>query len=294
MAIIREFRFGIALFAFGSRSEWQDKAREAEDLGYDVILAADHIGRPAPIPALVSAGAVTTRPRLGTLTLNANFYQPALLARDVASADQLLDGRLELGLGTGYAKHEFEAAKLPFPGPGERVAHLERTVTELRRLFADDGYQPRPVQRPAPPLLIAGWGDKVLTLAAKYADIVGIAGFNTTRGATRGDQIDNAAFDERVRFLRKAAGDRFGDLELNLLIQAVGLDTAEPNLAFARSFASPSLPDEALAEQPGVLRGSAQQIAETLHLQREKYGLTYYVATQLDMVAFAEVMRRLG
>lgn len=291
MSDTREFRFGVVLFASGSRSAWQDKAREAEDLGYDVILAADHIGRPAPFPALVSAAAVTERPRLGTLVLNAGFYHPALLARDIASTDQLLDGRLEIGLGTGYAQHEFQAAQLPFPTAGERVSHLEHTVSELRRLFADDGYQPNTQQRPAPPLLVAGRGNKLLTLAAAYADIVGFTGFNTTTGASRADQVDDTAFGERVRFLREAAGDRFGDLELNLLIQAVGLDGADPNLTFARSLASPHISDEALMTQPGVLQGSAQQIAETLHDQREKYGVTYYAATQLDMTAFAKVIR---
>jgi probable F420-dependent oxidoreductase len=285
----REFRFGAVLFAGGSRAAWQDTVRRAEDLGYDVILAADHVGRPAPFPALVSAAAVTTRARLGTFVLNAAFYQPALLARDIATTDQLVDGRLEVGLGAGYARHEFEAARLPFPGPGERVEHLRHTVTELRRLFTDESYQPATAQRPAPPLMLAGQGDKLLTLAARYADIVGFSGFNPTTVPTRDDQVDDSAFAERIEFLRVAAGSRFADLELNLLVQAVGLDGAAPNLAFARSLA-PGLSDEALLRKPNVLRGSAGQIAEILHRQRETHGLTYYVANQLDMAAFAKVV----
>jgi probable F420-dependent oxidoreductase len=285
----REFRFGVVLIPSGSQTSWQDKARQAEDLGYDVILAADHIGRYAPFPALVSAAAVTSTPRLGTLALNAGFSEPALLARDIATTDLLTDGRLEPGLGAGYARHEFEAADLPFPGPGARIDHLERTVTELRRLFTDECYLPRPRQRPGPPLLLAGHGDRLLTLAARHADIVGLSGFNTTTSPTSGDQIGHDAFAERIEFLRTAAGDRFADLELNLLVQAVGLDSAEPNLAFARQFA-PALPDEAILAQPGVLVGSARQIVETLHWQRETYGITYYAATQPDMVTFARVI----
>jgi probable F420-dependent oxidoreductase len=285
----RDFRFGAVLFAFGSRAMWQNSARQAEDLGYDVIAGVDFLGRPAPFPALVSAAEVTTRPRLGTLALNTGLYRPALLARDIATTDLLVDGRLEPGLGTGWQRRDYEAAGLRFPSPGERIAHLERTVVELRSLFADEGYQPVVRQRPTPPLLLAGHGDKLLTLAAEYADIVGFSGFDTTAGSTRGDQIGEDAFAERVAFLRTAAGERFDDLELNLLVQAVGLDGAAPDLTFARMFA-PTLSHEAVVAQPGVLTGSAQQIAETLHRQRETYGVTYYSVTQLDMVAFAKVM----
>jgi hypothetical protein len=89
----REFRFGVSLIASESRAEWQDKARTAESLGYDIILVPDHLGMPAPFPSLVAAAQITTRPRLGTLVLNAGFYMPALLARDVASTDQLVNGR---------------------------------------------------------------------------------------------------------------------------------------------------------------------------------------------------------
>ncbi|MEV6603171.1 TIGR03621 family F420-dependent LLM class oxidoreductase [Kutzneria sp. NPDC051319] len=287
----RDLRFGTVLFAGGSRAAWQDTARQAEDLGYDVILVADHIGRPAPFPALVSAAAVTTRPRLGTFVLNAAFYQPALLARDIATVDQLVDGRLEVGLGAGYARHEFEAAKVPFPRPGERIDHLTGTVTELRRLF-DDDYHPRTTQRPAPPIMLAGQGDKVLTAAAGHADIVGFSGFNPTVVPTHGDQVDESALAERVAFLKAAAGPRFDSLELNLLLQAVAAEGAEPNLAFARSLA-PGLADEALLSKPNVLRGSTQQMAETVHRYRETYGLTYFVANQLDMTSFASVMNRL-
>jgi alkanesulfonate monooxygenase SsuD/methylene tetrahydromethanopterin reductase-like flavin-dependent oxidoreductase (luciferase family) len=111
---------------------------------------------PAPFPSLVAAAQVTTRPRLGTLVLNAGFYKPALLARDVASTDQLVNGRLEVGLGAGYAQKEYEAAELPFPSAGQRIDYLEHTVVELRRLLADDDHRPSGTQHPTPPLMIAG------------------------------------------------------------------------------------------------------------------------------------------
>ncbi|HEY0938057.1 MAG TPA: LLM class flavin-dependent oxidoreductase, partial [Trebonia sp.] len=123
----RPFRFGVSLFAGGSSAAWQSKVQRAADLGYDIVQVPDHLGLAAPFPALVSAASVPV-PRLGTFVLNAGFYRPALLARDVAETSRLLEGRLELGLGTGYNAAEFEAAGLPFGSAGMRIDHLEHTI----------------------------------------------------------------------------------------------------------------------------------------------------------------------
>jgi probable F420-dependent oxidoreductase len=144
----RPFRFGVNLLEPASAEEWRAKCRRAEELGYDVILVPDHLGMPAPFPALVAAAEATERPRLGTFTLNAGFWNPTLLAREVATTDALTGGRLELGLGTGYVRAEHEAAGLPFGSPGERVDHLRRTVKELKRLLGSDEHQPQAAQRP--------------------------------------------------------------------------------------------------------------------------------------------------
>src|SRR5689334_3204339 len=150
----RPFRFGVNLLAPAPLEEWRAKCRRAEELGYDVILVPDHLGMPAPFPALVAAAAATERPRLGTFVLNAGFWNPALLAREVATTDALTGGRLELGLGTGYVEAEHETAGLPWGSPGERVDHLRHTVEELDRILGSDEFQPRPVQQPRVPLLI--------------------------------------------------------------------------------------------------------------------------------------------
>ncbi len=131
----RPFRFGVNLTVPAPAEEWRAKCRRAEELGYDVILVPDHLGMTAPFPALVAAAEATERPRLGTFVLNAGFWNPALLAREVATTDALTGGRLELGLGTGYVRAEHDAAGLPFGAPGERVDRLRRTVEELGRLL---------------------------------------------------------------------------------------------------------------------------------------------------------------
>src|SRR3954469_11504751 len=138
----RSFRFGVSLLATASAAEWRAKCRRAEELGYDVILVPDHLGMVAPFPALVAGATGPERPRLGTFVLNAGFWNPALLAREVATTDALTGGRLELGLGTGYVQAEHDTAGLPYGSPGERVDHLRRTVEELQRLLRDEEYRP--------------------------------------------------------------------------------------------------------------------------------------------------------
>lgn len=151
---------------------------------------------------MVLAAETTERVRLTTFMLNTPFYNPALLARDVASTDQFVDGRMELGLGAGYVKAEFDTAEIPFPSGGKRVEQLEQTVTTLRRLFADTEYLPRPAQPSGPPLLIGGWGDRLLRVAAAHADIIAFTGgwANTT-----GDVLHlagTAQMEERIAYVR--------------------------------------------------------------------------------------------
>jgi probable F420-dependent oxidoreductase len=258
----RPFRFGVSSLVTGSRVAWQAKARLA---------------------ALVSAAEVTGL-RLGTLLLNTGLYRPAVLAREVADTDQLTEGRLELGLGTGYAEDDFEAAELPFPSPGERVDHLAHTVSELRRLFASEKQVPAVRQRPTPPLFLGGNGNRLLRLAAREADIVGFLG-----------HLSHVELRERVGFLRAAAGERFDAMELHMFVSAVAVAAmggGEPNLNLVRQIA-PGASDEQLLELPGVLTGSAQEIADTLVEYRETYGITYFSVVETHMNDFAKVIGHL-
>jgi probable F420-dependent oxidoreductase len=268
------FRFGVSLLSGGAPADWQARVRQAADLGYDIVQVPDHLGTPAPFPSLVSAANVPG-PRLGTFVLNAGFYRPALLARDVAETNKLLEGRLELGLGTGYNVAEFEEAGLPFGSAAQRVDHLEHTIAELRRLVD-----------PVPPLLVAASGQRVLRLAAREADIVGF-----TVVTPEGDPEQVLA--NRIEFLRGAAGDRFDQLELNLFVFAVSVSEREPDLTVARR-ALAGMPDEQIRALPGVLTGSAGQVAETLQRYREKYGLTYFGVLETSMTDFAKVIERLA
>jgi probable F420-dependent oxidoreductase len=254
--------------------------QEVEDLGYDVLQVADHLGLTAPFPALVAAADVTSI-RLGTFVLNAGILSPAYLARDVADVHRLTDGRLELGLGTGYVPTEFEAAGVPFGTAGERLRKLETTLTETRALLAAEA------DHPQPPIMLGGAGERMLRLAGREADIFS---FSIMAGVTPG-VAPQEALARRIQVLRDAAGDRFDDIELNLFIAALGESAEKVDLEIIRQ--ASGLDDDQLTQLPGVLIGSPAEIADRLRRYREEFGLSYISVLEPHMAAFAEVIKHL-
>ncbi|SOD88543.1 LLM class F420-dependent oxidoreductase [Streptomyces sp. Ag109_G2-15] len=290
----RPFRFGVSLLTPAPAGEWRAKCRRAEQLGYDVILVPDHLGMPAPFPALVAAAEATERPRLGTFVVNAGFWNPALLAREIATTDALTGGRLELGLGTGYVQSEHEAAGLPYGSPRERVDHLRHTVEELDRLLGSEEYLPRPAQ-PRVPLLLGGNGDRMLRLAAERADIVGFTGVRLVPGTTTGklEPADAEAVDERVARYRELAAGRAEPAELNLLLQLVAVtDDPEPVLKPLLE-RQPQLTLHRALALPVVLAGPLEEVVARVRAQRERFGVSYLTVLEPHMEAFAPVMARL-
>ena len=287
----RPFRFGVNLMSLAPADEWRAKCRRAEELGYDVILAPDHLGMPAPFPALVAAAEATERPRLGTFVLNAGFWNPALLAREVATTDALTGGRLELGLGTGYVRAEHETAGLPWGSPGERVDHLRRTVEELERLLESDSHQPQPVQQRVP-LLIGGNGDRMLRLTAEHADIAAFTAARTRDGGAL-EPLAAEELDERVALYRKLAAGRAEPAELNLLVQIVAV-TDDPGAAIQPWLSHiPDLTEQQVLELPIVLVGTLDDIVERVRAQRDRFGFSYLTVLEPNMEAFAPVIARL-
>jgi probable F420-dependent oxidoreductase len=272
--MVRDFRFGVGLQAARRQHSVQDWARRAEDMGYDVVHMADHLYTTAPFPMMTAMAMATEKLHVGTFVLNAGFYRPALLARDVTSLRDLSGGRFELGLGAGYVKEEFEQAELPYPTAGQRVDWL-RHVTEHMNEHAADV-----------PILIAGNGDKLLTLAAQQANIIGL-----TAGAPITADSDPLA--DRIAFVREAAGDRFDELELNIAVTALPTDdSGKPDLSLPRRFL-PELSDDEILATPAVLSGSTKEIADTLRGYRETYGVTYITVQQQHGEVFAKVIAEL-
>lgn len=296
---MRDYRFGFNLRGTTSPADLRDTCRTAEEFGYDTVLVPDHLGKdcPSPFPTMVAAAAATERMRVGSFVLNIGFWNPAVLARDVAATDLLTGGRLDLGLGAGHMKSEFDAAGIPWQPFGERVDRLERTLDELDRLFSPDtpdGY--RTAQRPRPPLLIAGGSDRILKLAAKRADIVGHTAIWSVKGKPPGTfrTGSHEEFAERVRFFQEQAGDRFDEIEVNFLIQAVLV--ADNRRAAAEKVVAErnlDMTPQQLLDAPTIFIGTLEQIAEQVADHRERYGITYFSVHEPYMRTFGPVIKML-
>jgi probable F420-dependent oxidoreductase len=306
------FRFGVNVRTAASRAEWADKARKVEALGYAVLLVPDHLAELlAPFPALAAAAAATTRLRVGTAVLNNDFRHPALLAREAATLDVLSDGRLELGLGAGHMQSEYEQAGLAFDPGATRVERLGEAVVILKRLlegesvtFAGRHYRvtehsihPRPVQRPRPPVFIGGNAPRLLTLAAREADIVGLTGIAFRHGGKEPDVSDfrAAVVDERVRLVRETAAERFDRLELTALVQRVVVtdDRRKAAQELATGRWARLTPDEILAS-PYALVGTVDQMVDDLRARRERWSISYVMTHEPFMDALAPVVARLA
>ncbi len=301
---MRDFRFSVNVFGIPSREALQERCRRAESAGFHTIFAPDHLGAPAPFPVLQAAADATEHLRVGTLVLNAPFWNPALLAREAASLDILSDGRLELGLGSGHMKWEFDTAGIPWETFGARARRLEETIIELRRLFTTElaalpgGRSPLPVQRTGfegsgPPLIVGGTGDRVLSVAARYADIIGVAGVYQVRGKPPGTfRVGTAAeTDERMRYVREQAGERAAGIEWHLLVQAVvPTDDRRAAAADLLSRFESEMPVEEALETPFLLIGTHAQMAEQLRASRERYGFSYVTVHEPYYEAFEPVV----
>ena len=309
---LRPFRFGVIVHNTGSAKEFTDLARRCEALGYSTLFVPDHFvdHELAPPVALAHAAAVTDTLRIGPLVLGNDYKHPVVLAREVGSLDLLSDGRLELGIGAGWMTADYEKAGMPLDSPGVRIARLAESVTVLKGLLADGPFsfagehytvtdlegQPKPVQRPHPPFLIGGGGPKILGLAAREAQIVGINAFLRSGDGTSKEAAHSlvpAATDQKLAWLRDAAAARFDDLEIQSLIGFVHVTDDGSSIIemMAKSFGVS--PDDALLA-PATLVGSHEQMIEMLERRRERWQMSYVVIPDNVVDAFAPVVARLA
>lgn len=311
MGEMKPFRFGVNVGCASSRAEWAEKARKLEDLGYSTLTVPDHLADLlAPMPAVVSAAEATKRLRVGTNVLNNDFRHPVLVAREAATVDLLTDGRLQLGLGAGHMQSEYDQAGLGFDSGGTRVERLAEAVALVKGLlkgervtFAGRHYRvtghkihPLPVQRPHPPILIGGNGRRLLTLAAREADIVGLSGITFRRGGAAPDLSGwrVAGVDERVQLVREAAGDRYDRLELNALVQRVVVTDDRRQAAEELASRWTQLSPAEILQSPYVLIGTVDQLVEDLQARRERWGISYYVIFEPYLDTFAPIVARLA
>src|SRR5438105_7181568 len=298
MTTARPFRFGVVAAQAPSGVEWAAKARRIESMGYSTLLMPDGLRHSlAPLPALAAAAVVTGSLRVGTYVLANDFRNPVLLAKEAATVDLVSDGRFELGLGAGRpgAVDDNRMLGLPFGSGGERVAALAESLPLIKALLAGETstatgpryaaeaaeISPRPVQQPRPPILVAGSGRRILSLAAREADIVAL-GVAPTEA--------EAGVAERIAWLREAAGPRFGELELNMTLMAVG-DQVPVWVSRQLGLTAEVLAGSGAAS---VLLGSLDEMCETLLRRREALGVSYVAVSDEMMETLAPVVERLA
>jgi probable F420-dependent oxidoreductase len=273
-------QFGVNVRAVAGRKAFLQFVRRADELGYDVLAAPDHLGGLSPFAALAAAAAITERLRLRTYVLNVGFWNPALLAREVSTLNTLSEGRIELGLGAGHMKSEHDDAGLPWLPFAERVELLERMVREMRRRLGAEV-----------PLLIGAMSHQALAVAARHADIVGFAGLRQVKGAPPGTFTLCSAAEtaERVHEVRREAGDR--PYRSDVLLQTVVIDREPEEVAAEIAGETPGLTVEQILGTPFALFGrDAGHAAEELRRRRELYGFDGVTTHQPGMEALGEVM----
>jgi len=295
MAHSHPFRFAAQLSVAPENTAkgWADQAKKVEDLGYSTLFMPDHFGdQLAPIPALMAAADATSVLRIGALVHDNDYKHPLILAKEAATLDVLSNGRLELGLGAGWMISDYEQSGITYDPPKVRVDRFEEGLDIITGLLETDGpfsfegthYKitehhgfPRPVQSPRPPLIIGGGAKRVLSIAARRADIVSI-NVNLKDGLGGAEVAVDATPEktlQKIQWVREAAGDRFDQLELNCLVGFVLVTDDRQSVIDAMAPAFGLDPADA-QHVPLALIGTLEQMEEELHWRRENYGISYF------------------
>ncbi len=302
------FRFAVQQGFAPSAEKWVGLARRAEALGYDLLVMPDHLNRQlSPFAALATAAAATTRLRVSAFVFAIDYRHPLILAREAATLDLLSGGRFEMGMGAGWMVSDY--AKLGYrydPAP-ERIDRLEEAVPLVKRLLAGETVSaPGPnyplekattgvpvAQAPRPPLAIGAGRPRMLRLAAREADIVGLTpGFNAA-GRPLVREAGESALAAKVAIVRQAAGDRFERLELNLWLGDAAL-VGSGSSPLRSAYAAAGWAATRVYDSPYVLFGSLSACREKLLRRRERLGISYYTVPAHAMEGVAPLVRSLA
>jgi probable F420-dependent oxidoreductase len=306
---VQPFRFAVQVSNAESAAAWRALARKTEDLGYSTLFMPDHLGEQwAPLIALTVTAEATTTLRVGTLVLDNDFRNPVFLAKEAATLDLLSEGRLELGLGAGWMRDDYDQSGIAYDSPAVRVDRMREAIGILKELWTEghsdhkgDHYTvaakgfPTPQRQPHPLLLVGGGSRTVLGIAAREADIVGVNP-RLTEGFYGPQAIASAApeyYDERVAWVRQAAGERFNSIEIQSLTFVVQVVSNGAELIEQMASGFGMTPEQA-SETPAALIGSVDELIETLERRRQRWAMNYWVVHEGDMDAFAPVVARLA
>jgi probable F420-dependent oxidoreductase len=306
--VTRAFRFAVQEHQADGGPQWAEKMRRYESLGYTAVYLPDHFSeQPGVFTALAAAAAATEKIRLGALVFDNDYRHPAVLAKEVATLDVFSGGRVDFGLGAGWEKSDYDATGIPYDRPGVRIDRMLEGLAICRGLFGEGPFsfdgahyhvvaldgKPKPVQSPIP-LLLGGGGRRMLTIAAREADIINV-NFNLAHGAVSSELVLTGTAeqtDEKMAWIREAAGDRFDEIELSVLIFVLNVTEDSRSLADAVA-AGIGTTGDVVAEIPHFLMGSLDEIEDILQRRRERYGISYVIVQQDGAEAFAPIVERL-
>ncbi len=304
------FRFGVQLSSASSGTAWRDLARTIESLGYSTLFIPDHFeDQFGPLVAMTVATEATTELRVGSLVFGNDYRHPIVLAKEIATLDLVSEGRVEFGLGAGWMTTDYEQSGIANDPPGERISRMAESLAIMKSLwstgaatFEGEHYRitdaigaPLPYRRPHPPIIIGGGGRRVLGIAAREADIVGVNP-SLAAGYVGPEVLETTTaeyYEERIGWIREAAGERFDDLELQVLTFLVQVvpDRAD---ALDRLAQMMGVTAEQVDGSPIALIGTVEQIVERLVERRERFGFSYVVVHEAEMEAFAPVVAALA
>jgi probable F420-dependent oxidoreductase len=306
----RAFRFAVQEHRASSAAAWREKAHLAESLGYATLYLPDHFtDQMGPMAALMAAADATTTLRVGSLVFDNDYRHPVVLAKEAATLDLLSDGRLDLGLGAGWMASDYEQAGIPFDTPGTRIGRMEEALHIIKGLFAGTPFSfagkhyqvtniegsPLPVQKPHPPILLGGGGRRMLQLAAREADIVNV-NFDLREGHVNRKLVHTGlakATDEKLGWIKEAAGDRIDHIELSVTIFLANITDDRDSVATAMAAGLGSEPHEIL-DMPHFLIGTVEQLIEALQHRRDRYGISYVIVPGEVAEPFAPVVAQLA
>jgi probable F420-dependent oxidoreductase len=305
-----KFRFAVQEHHADSAADWREKARRAESLGYSSLYLPDHFsGQPGPIAALMAAADATTTLRVGSLVFDNDYRHPVVLAKEAATLDLLSGGRLDFGLGAGWLTADYEKSGIPLDSAGTRIERMEEGLKVIKGLWAGGDFSfsgkhytvtglegsPLPLQKPHPPILLGGGGRKMLTIAGREADIVNL-NFDLREGRVNRRLIKTGkaeATEEKLGWVREAAGDRFDEIELSVTIFVTTITDERAVLAAGMAGGFELEADDVLAI-PHFLIGTLDEIVEDLRLRRDRFGISYVIVPGEVVDSFAPVVEKLA
>ena len=306
----RPFRFSVQEHVAHSATQWRERARAIESMGYSTLYLPDHFGdQVGPIAGLMAAADATTTLRVGALVFDNDYRHPVVLAKEAATLDLLSDGRFDFGVGAGWLTSDYEQSGIPYDSPGTRIDRLAEALVIFKKFFAGGEFSfegshytikglegaPPPVQKPHPPIVIGGGGRKMLTLAAREADTINVNfDLREGRAGRRVAQSGRAsATDQKLGWIRDAAGGRLEHIELGVWTFMANVTDDRESVA---EMLAPAMGFDVsdVLEVPHFMLGTVDQIAEDVIARRERYGISHIVVPGDAADSLAPVVERVA